>query len=199
MTEEFSGDLMARWRNGDEQAAAALFHRYRERLVALARNHLPSRLSARVDPEDVVQSVCRCFFAAARQGRYQVEHGGDLWRLLVSITLRKLAKQVQRHSAEKRSVSREKNFSGADSFQALEDDVLAQGPSPLTVVTLADQLEQVMRRLGPFERRVLELRLQECTHPEIAAALDCSERTIIRSLKEIKRLLEQWPFEDLGP
>src|SRR5947209_1095765 len=84
-----SADLMARWRDGDQQAAGELFRRYADRLRALARTRLSARLARHVDPEDVVQSAYRSFFSGARSDRYALRRSGDLWRLLVSITLHK--------------------------------------------------------------------------------------------------------------
>src|SRR5262249_61199873 len=80
-----SGHLVARWREGDQQAAAELFRRYADRLVALAKSRLSQKMARRVDPEDVVQSVYRSFFAETKEGRYEFERGGDLWHLLVTI------------------------------------------------------------------------------------------------------------------
>jgi len=41
MRDDHSGNLVARWRDGDQQAAAELFRRYAERLVGLVRRRLP--------------------------------------------------------------------------------------------------------------------------------------------------------------
>ena len=38
--DDLSVDLLARWRQGDQQAAAALFERYAERLIGLAHGRL---------------------------------------------------------------------------------------------------------------------------------------------------------------
>src|SRR5262249_11277687 len=141
--------------------------------------------------EDVVQSVCRCFFADAREGRYELQRGGDLWRLLVTLTLHKLNDQVKRNRSAKRAVSRERTFGSEDSLNGLDAAQLARQPSPVEALALADELEQVMRRLRPVERRMLELRLQGYNLEEISAAVDCSERTVRRALEEIKRLLEE--------
>ena len=43
-------NLVERWRQGDQQAAAELFQRYASRLIALAHSRLPTNLSHRVDP-----------------------------------------------------------------------------------------------------------------------------------------------------
>ncbi len=55
--------LLEGCRLGDNFAAEALFYRYFERLKALAQKRLPSRMMRRTDPEDVVMSVYRSFFA----------------------------------------------------------------------------------------------------------------------------------------
>src|SRR5437879_3375640 len=102
-----SAELMARWRQGDQEAAEELFRRYAERLLALARSRLSARLARHVDPEDVVQSAFRSFFTGARADRFALRRSGDLWRLLVAITLHKLQHQVERHTAGKRTAVRE--------------------------------------------------------------------------------------------
>ena len=192
MIDEQSGKLLARWRAGDEQAAAELFRRYATRLTALARHRLSAKLAARLDPEDVVQSVYRSFFAGARQGRYDLERGGDLWRLLVSMTLHKLYGQVKRHTSGKRAIAREQASGNADDPRGLDERLLAQEPTPLEAAALADELDRVMRGLGTLQRRVLELRLQGYQLQEIATDAGCAERTVRYALEEIKRRLEGW-------
>lgn len=192
MAQDNSRELLERWRAGDQQAAAALFACYADRLIALARSRLPAQLVQRVDPEDVVQSVYRSFFTGARDGHYHPQRGGDLWRLLVTITLHKIANQVEWHAAEKRAVGRDRGFGSEDSLLRLQADVLARDPSPVAAVVLADELEKLMRQLEPLERHMFELRLQGYNLDEIAARVDRSERTVIRALNEIKQRLEQW-------
>jgi RNA polymerase sigma-70 factor (ECF subfamily) len=198
-TDDRSGALVARWRQGDQQAAAELFHRYASRLIALARSRLPAQLSPRVDAEDVVQSVYRSFFAATSAGQYDVDQGSDLWRLLVAITLHKLHHQIRHHGTGKRAAVRDRGFGSEDSFFGLQGPVPTQEPSPLEALALADELEQVMRRLKPLDRRILELRLQGYTIEEVAAATERSERRVYRILEQIKQQLEQSSFTNTGP
>src|SRR5262249_17936219 len=141
--EDRSTDLLARWRGGDEQAAGALFRRYAERLLALARARLSSRLAPHFGPEGVGQSAYpRGFCGGARAGRYALRRSGDLWRLLVAITLHKLQHRVERHAAGKRSVTREANFGGESSLFGLGVPAFARDPSPSEAAALADTLEQ---------------------------------------------------------
>jgi RNA polymerase sigma factor (sigma-70 family) len=178
---ETTAEIMRRYREGDSQAAEELFSRYVDRLTRLARSHLSPKLAARTDPEDVVMSAYRSFFIGARDGRFSLARSGDLWRLLVSMTMHKLYRQVRRHQAASRSINSEIPFNS--------DEVLGTEPSPEQVVGIADELEAVLKQLDSLERRVLELRLQEESLAEISKATGRSERTVRRTLSSIRELL----------
>ena len=176
-------ELFARYRQGDQHAATALFERYLLRLTALARARLAAKLAARVDPEDIIQSAYRSFFIGAREGRFSIEQSGDLWRLLVTITLRKLYRQAGRHTADIRDVGRERSVS-ADAEWA--EQVIARDPTPDEVVAIADELESLLSSLPTISRRIVELRMQGESLVEIAWLVNRSERTVRRALKEIQ-------------
>jgi RNA polymerase sigma-70 factor (ECF subfamily) len=190
MGDDGTSELLARWRAGDQRAAAELFRRYADRLIGLARSRLPAQLTQRLDPEDVVQSVYRSFFSGARSGEYDLQRGGDLWRLLVTITLRKLYNQIGRNSAGKRSVDREQTRDTTEVPADLAAHALAREPSPLEAILLSDELEQLLRRLPPVQQQMVELRLQGYDLNEIAAATHRSQRTVRRVLDGIKLQLE---------
>ena len=191
MIDERSGDLVARWREGNQQAAAELFHRYADQLIALARRRLGRDLRQRLDPEDVVQSVYRSFFAEARAGRFQLERGGDLWRLLVTITLHKLqnqGKHARRASAPLNGNSR----SAVKTACCRTPTCWPKSHRRRKRAALADELEHAMRGLEPLHRRMFELRLQGHNFEEIAAATARCERTVRRVLNRVKQQLEEW-------
>jgi len=181
--------LMNRWREGDERAADDLFHRYVDRLLALARSRLSEKLAARFDPEDVVQSAYRSFFDKAKNGRFALERSGDLWRLLAAITINKLNHQIERNTAAKRGIDQEQ---GASSWLGQLDlvEAVTGDPSPSEVVALADEMELLMRDLAPQNRRMLELRLRGYTLEEIAVEVQRSERTVRRVMEQVKQTLE---------
>jgi RNA polymerase sigma factor (sigma-70 family) len=178
--------LLERFRNGDDLAADELFARYFGRLTALARSRLSPRLAQRTDPEDIVLSVYRSFFVEARAGRYVLTRGGDLWRLLAAITKHKLLRQVRHQTAERRSVDVEIPLDQID-YEGLAR--LQPTPSPGDAAELADELEWVLSQLDPFARRVLELRLQGLQLSEISEDTGRSERSVRRSLSQIRELL----------
>src|SRR5262249_11157232 len=92
-------DLAGRLQDGDDRAARELFARYAHRLAVLAERHLSDNLAARVDGEDVVQSVFRTFFRRCARGEFQIDSSAQLWRLLVKITVRKARAKARQHTA----------------------------------------------------------------------------------------------------
>jgi len=178
--------LLERYRGGDELAAEALFARYFERLTSLARSRLSTRLARRTDPEDIVLSVYRSFFVEAREGRYVLNRSGDLWRLLSSITSHKLLRQIRHESAARRSFDVEVPLDqvAEERFTGRQSD-----PTPEDALALADELERAFSLLDLFGRRVLELRLQGLHISEIAEDTGRSERSVRRSLVQIRDLL----------
>jgi eukaryotic-like serine/threonine-protein kinase len=185
--------LLEQLQQGDDGAAEALFARYFERLTALARSRLSRRLASRTDPEDIVMSVYRSFFIGARMGRFTVSRGGDLWRLLASITKHKLLREIRYHEADRRSVDIESPLdpNGEGRFPGRQLD-----PSPYAAAALAEEVEWVLAQLDPFGRRVLELRLQGAQLAEIGLDTGRSERTIRRILARARQLLAQRFDED---
>src|SRR5437879_8938088 len=62
-------DLMARLRTGDNDAATQVFNRFANRLIELARRQLDPQIRQKLDPEDVLRSVFRSFFAHQTAGQ----------------------------------------------------------------------------------------------------------------------------------
>jgi RNA polymerase sigma-70 factor, ECF subfamily len=190
MADDPSVELLARWRAGDARAADELLSRYTSQLIALARRRLSAQVARRVDAEDVVQSAYRCFCAAARDDKIVLHRSGDLWRLLAKITLNKLCKQVEYHTAAKRAVGRDQTFGGESSLSAL-GEAMARTPSPSEAIAVVEELELVLRGLSPHHRRMVELRLQGYRIAEIAQATERSERLVRRVLEQVKDRLNR--------
>ena len=185
--DEPSAQLLERYRDGDDAAADEMFRRYVDRLLRLVQSRLAARLASRTDAEDVVLSAYRSFFVAVRKGRFSIHRGGDLWRLLASITLHKLYRQVEHHTAEKRDVRRQ---STVDLCRMLDCHPSGQWPTAEQAAVVADEIESLARRISPLAGNVLWLRLQGFKLEEIAAQTERSERTVRRVLEQIRAALE---------
>ena len=193
-----STELVTRYRAGDERAADELFRRYVGRLTVLARSRLSSRIARRVDPEDVVLSAYRSFFIRSRDGRLRLEQSGDLWRILVAITLNKLHRTVAHHRAQRRDIARDEPGEPA----VLEASGILNPTAPVRAeeaVALAELLEKVLSELEPQARFVLELRLKDYQVQEIASVIGRSERTVRRTLQGIEERLTRYLPDNTTP
>jgi RNA polymerase sigma factor (sigma-70 family) len=179
-------ELLERYQSGDDLAAEDIFSRYFTRLISLARSRLTPRLTQRIDAEDIVLSVYRSFFVDAREGRYLLSRGGDLWRLLAAMTRNKLLHQIRSQTAGRRSIEREVSLETLSENQA---SVRNLEPTPQEAAELTDELAWIFSQLDSFARRVLELRLQGLQLSEIAQETGRSERSVRRSLAEIRGLM----------
>jgi DNA-directed RNA polymerase specialized sigma24 family protein len=164
---------------------AQLFQRYAERLIGLARSRLDGRVCAKVDPEDVLQSVFRSFCRGNAECRWDFNNENDLWHLLVSITIRKCNRRLAHFFAARRDVRRE--VESADAERGVAD----LEPTPDEAAMLADAAETVMNRLGsPIKRRIFELSLQGYSIGEISDQVGYYTRGVQRVRAEIRSLLQ---------
>lgn len=185
-------DLLDRWRSGDASAAAEIHRRYADGILELAEARLGKQLALRVGPDDITQSVFRTFFRRAREGRFQIDHTGSLWRLLVRITLNKIRRQAEWHHAGRRDVGLEV------SLPDLDPEAVAHDPTPSEALALAEELETVLEGLQHPEPEIVRLRLQGYTPSEIGGAIRCSRYTVWRVLNRVGRQLQRRLQEKTG-
>jgi RNA polymerase sigma factor (sigma-70 family) len=174
------------FRAGDPDAATVIFAQYARRLAALAEQHLSHRLAGRVDGADVVQSVFRTFFRRSARGEFQIDSSAQLWRLLVTITVRKAQAKARLHTAANRDV-RVEAPTGGEELSLLID----REPGPEEGVLLAELTECLLRGLPDWYARLLELRLQGTPVVEIAPALGMSRQTVYRGLDLLQQRLKE--------
>jgi RNA polymerase sigma-70 factor (ECF subfamily) len=177
--------LGERLRDGDPAAAEEVFVRYARRLAVLAARRLARRVAARTDGDDVVQSVFRTFFRRCARGDFLIDSSADLWRLLVTITIRKARAAARRHAAGRRDVNAE---AVGDAVWA---DAAAGEPGPDEAAALVDQVDALLRDLPPWYARLLDLRLQGCSVAEAADELAVSRQTVYRALALLQHRLEE--------
>jgi len=182
--------LMDQLRAGDDAAAREVFEKFARRLVGLAASRLPVTLNAKVDAEDVVQSVFLSFFRRHQEGQFQLENWDTLWSLLTVLTVRKCGHRVGQFLAARRDVRRERADDHADDAAALVDRLADTRPTAYECVLLIETVEQVMRGLKEDDRPVVALRLQGFTVKEIAEQTGRSERTVHRALETVREQLQ---------
>jgi len=181
---------MNRLRTGDDAAAAAVFRRFTDQLIHLARGQLDIATLGKTDPEDVVQSVYRSFFTRHRAGQFDIETWNELWGLLTTITLRKCVNRIEYFQAECRDVRREVHGPAPGERSGVGWQALDREPTPLEAAVLTETVEQVLSGTAACELPIVELSLQGYTTLEISSHLHRSERTVCRVRARLKKQLQ---------
>jgi RNA polymerase sigma-70 factor (ECF subfamily) len=185
-------DLMARLREGQDDAATQVFGRFASRLIALARSHLGPQIRQKEDPEDVLQSVFRSFFHRNAVGEFgRFESWDNVWAMLVVLTLRKCGRRIEYFRAARRDVLREVSRPGPADLSGSDWGLAAEEPTPSEAAMLAETVEQLMSSLPGRHRQVLALHLQGFGPAEISTQVGCTERTVYRVLEAVKDWLER--------
>jgi RNA polymerase sigma-70 factor (ECF subfamily) len=192
MTPEASFEkLMADLKAGNQEAAAQIFQRFAHRLIALARSRLNAVIRQKVDPDDVVQSVFRSFFARQADGQWNLESWESLWGLLALITVRKCGHHIEYFRAERRDVHREVPGTPAADDSSSSWQTMARDPTASEVAMLAETVETLLSSLEPRDRQIVERSLQGEGAVEISTRVGCTERTVRRVLERVRKRLEQ--------
>jgi DNA-directed RNA polymerase specialized sigma24 family protein len=187
---QWMGDL----RTGErDEASRLLWERYFTRLAQLAQVRLRDVARGPADGEDVALSVFDSFFQGVAAGRFpDLGNRDDLWRLLVTITVRKAHNQRRNEGRQKRGGGRvvgEDALAGAD---PMGEDFMAQvvgdEPIPEFAAMVTDEYRRLFGSLADESLRVVALlKLEGHSNEEIAKSLDCGLRTVERKLEVIRK------------
>lgn len=169
-----------RLQSGDQQAVEPLWNEYFPRLVALARKSLRPNPSRVFDEEDAALSAFATFWRrVSTNGFDAISDRSSLWRLLATITMRKISRYRALDSAEKRGGKAER--------RELHDESLS-----FAEIFTADLDIQAAEMLELLQDETLiqiaTLRLMNYNVEEVAVELGLSLRTIERKLKVIRTL-----------
>jgi RNA polymerase sigma-70 factor (ECF subfamily) len=188
-------ELLRRAASGDGRAQAELLDRFRGNLRRMIAIRLDKRISARVDPSDVVQETMKD--AHKRMGEYFADPQISFYPWLRRIATDRLADVHRIHlAAEKRSVLKEHAWTpdlNDDSVAALARNVITStiGPSEKAIqAELLGRATAALIKLKPHDREILVLRyLEHLGVAEIAEVLEISETAVTsRHLRALTRL-----------
>lgn len=178
-----------RLKAGDSAAAEALWERYFEQLVRLARGKLRGAARRVADEEDVALSAFESVCRHAEDGRFpRLDDRNNLWSLLVVFTARKARRLIKHERRLKRGGGE------THAYDADLESIVSEAPTPAFAAEVAEECERLFERLtDETQRKVAERRLEGYTVEEIAAELNTTTRTIERKLRVIRSL---WGQED---
>jgi len=197
---------VTRWieqlRAGDPAAAECLWGRYFERLVGLARTQLRGAARRAADEEDVALSAFDSFCRGVERGRFpELLDRNSLWRLLVTITLRKanaLRRDEQRQKRGSGKVVGESELPEAADLatEAGLEQIMGREPTPELAAQVAEECRRLLAILEDASLQSLALlKMEGYTNDELADRLGCGLLTIERKLRLIRTL---WKDEGGG-
>lgn len=190
--------LLNQLRQRDKEAAARLFHRFANRLLALASKNLSKRLQGKVDPEDVLQSVMKSVMLRIGDGQFDLAGWDSLLGLLTRVTINKCRKWVDYYGAQQRNLDRETAKPAREADSNCSWEVVDRNPSPEEALALEETLQELLRSLNEQEQQIVILSLQGHAVAEVAEQLECTQSKVYRVLKFIKGRLSRMAASSYG-
>jgi RNA polymerase sigma-70 factor (ECF subfamily) len=197
-------DLLRRACDGERQALAELFTRYRERLRQMVRLRLDRRLQGRLDPSDVLQEAY--LDLARRLPEYGANPSVPFYLWLRALTGQRLIDFHRQHlGAKMRDAAQEVSLYRSALPQASSASLAAQLLGRLTSASRAAiraetqiHVQEALNNMDPLDREVLTLRhFEMLTNEETAQVLglrkSAASNRYVRALKRLKDILAGVP------
>jgi RNA polymerase sigma-70 factor (ECF subfamily) len=178
--------LMARVREGDEQAAAELVAQYEGIIRRRARRLLGPALRVHLDSVDIAQSVNRTLLIGLRRAAFAVSTPEELTRLALTLVRRKVARHWRRRKREAECRQLTGGSAPAGVRAAARAGELHSATDPLQ---LDETVRQVLERLDGVDRQLVELRLEGHTTAEAARKLGVSPAFLRSRLSRLRKRL----------
>lgn len=177
-------------KQGDEQAAHKLWQRYFQRMAALARQRLGEDSRRAQDEQDIAIRVFKSLCEGAERGRLEglVDRDG-LWRLLATITARKVVQHFRQEGRQKRGGGQVRGDSIFDTSEGGFDALAGAEPTPEFLHQLAEEHQRLLSALDDDTlRRIALWKMEGWTGREIASKLGITRRSVERKLERIREL-----------
>jgi RNA polymerase sigma-70 factor (ECF subfamily) len=177
-------DLLARIREGDEDAARELLGRYEAKVRLVVSRQLPRLLRSRFDSLDFLQSVWGSFFQKIRAGPHDLHEEKNLVAFLAWAARNKVIDECRRATTLRQDVRRQT----ALQVESLGGRPAARAGETPSQVAQARETYGRLRDLLPENRRIiLEMKAEGFSSKEIADRLGLSERTVQRVLDDLRK------------
>lgn len=176
--------LLTAMQQGDEIAFGAFFETHYERIVRYAKKRIGTFPLRVADEEDIAISAMNSLFRNIEENRYDIQNSMELWKLLVTITNRKLSKQRHAHFAQKRGGGKVRGDSIWQNSGSQEDFVQRPQGGEMEWIETTDVLFQ--RLDDPKAREVARLLLEGHSIEDVAVELGCVRRTVERKIASIR-------------
>ena len=173
-------------KHGDIVAQQHLWNEFFTKLAKLAKQRMQSMPLRAADEEDVAISAMKSFYIGLANHKFDsLENRNDLWKLLVTLTARKVSKHYRMHYAEKRGGGGE--VLGESALVSF----ISSKPTPEKEAEIAETCEVMFNKLNDKTlQQIARLQLEGYSSKEISGKLERPQRTIERKRELIRAILE---------
>lgn len=186
--------LLAKARQGDQEALAYLSRQYEPKLRIVARVLLGPALRPYLDSTDLVQSVHRSLMLGIKRQQFDIAGPENLVALALTLVRRKVARKWRRMQRQQRL-----DCGRADTgdFAHLLTS-LSGADNPARTAELREQVDHVCSNLDETERKIFELRSQGYSTAEIACQLGLNGGTLRVRMTRLRQrlrtagLMDEW-------
>jgi RNA polymerase sigma-70 factor, ECF subfamily len=183
--------LMADVMSGSENAVWTLAANYTHHIVRVIRRSMSPRFQAKVDPQDIVQSIWVSVLLK-RVDLERVKTPTQLINYLARAATNHVIDKVRYYENKKRDLSREceldETIAAESEAKTPTNKLYSREPSPSTYASCRERWEEVKRGASERDLKILELARANHTFEDIGKMLKINERTARRV---IHRLIEQ--------
>lgn len=172
--------LLSKLSTGDEAAAEEVFRTYEPFLRMVIRRQLSSRLQAKFDSVDVVQSLWADLVEGFRQSQWRFQNANQLRAFLLTAARNRFNDRYRQH---RKSLELEQPLGG----DGRQTPFVSDGPSPSEEVQAGETWEQLLSICPPEHRRLLELKRAGASLDELVAQTGLHEGSIRRILRTLGR------------
>jgi len=178
-------------KNQDSHAAIRLWGRFHQKLLHLTRRRMDGASRRVVDEDDVVSIAFHSFLHRAGDGQFpDLTNRSDLWKLLITITDRKIVNNIRQNTTIKRGYGRVVSESAFDRMDQSES-FLTQAEANELPPNILVSLGELLNGLDDDLRQTVLLRQQGYTNEEIGKRLNRSVTTVERRLRLLRAKWER--------
>ncbi len=161
-------ELLARARDGDNDAMMQLIQQYEPEIRRLAHKRLGPALRPFVGSMDLVQSVHRSLMLNLRKNKLVITKQEELTALAATFMIRKVSRHWRRIQREEQVI----RLVGRLRVGATGEE------DPAVTVERRDRVQRLLEQVDDSDRRLLELHLENRSTKEIATQLHLQENVV---------------------
>jgi len=191
-----NADSLSYWierlNDGDLRAVEHVFRVYEPFLRIAVRRRLSRRLQAKVDSQDIVQSIFADVVDGVRKGGWRFAGRPELFAFLRRLAWRRLADRYHKH---RQSLEREQSLAETSPVNLPATDM----PRPSQVAQGREFWERILQACSPAHHDIVRMRMNGLRLSEIAARTGMHAGSVRRVIYDVARRLSVSRRTGVGP